>query len=61
MAPFFTGADTNPLSKTKASRVRGFTLTCIERKATKATQSIGTVALTNLFAATCSMRSGSAS
>jgi hypothetical protein len=40
--------------------VRGFTPTCIVRKAIRATQPIGTVALASLFAESRWMRNGSA-
>jgi hypothetical protein len=51
---------TNPLSRTKASRVRGYTPTCIGRKAIRTTQPIGTVGLENPFAGSHSMRNGPA-
>jgi hypothetical protein len=52
---------TNLLRGTMATRVRGFTPTCIARKATRAMQRTGTVGLVSLFAGSRWMRNGSAS
>jgi hypothetical protein len=50
---------TNLLSRTKAPEVRVFTPTCTARKATRATQAIGTVVPASLFAENHSTPSGS--
>jgi hypothetical protein len=46
---------TNPLSKTKASRVRGYTPTSIEKKTIRTTQRTGIAALASPFAESRSM------
>ena len=50
---------TNLLSRTKAWRVRGFTLTCIARKAIRAMRRTGMVGRGNPFAGNPSMPNGS--
>jgi hypothetical protein len=52
---------TNPPSRTKARRVRGYTPTCIARKAIRATQFIGIVGLVSPFVDNRWMRNGIAS
>jgi len=52
---------TNPPSKTKGATVRGFTPTCIARKAIRVTPLTGTAGLANPSAANRSMRNGSTS
>ena len=48
-------------NRTKARRVRGYTPTCIAKKAIRETQLIGTVGQVSRFAGSRSMRNGSAS
>ena len=50
---------TNPPSRTKGWRVRGFMPNCIARKTIRATRLIGAVGPANLFAGGRSMRNGS--
>src|ERR1700736_4562793 len=51
---------TNPRSKTKASRDRGYTPTCTGRRATRVTPPTGIVGLVNLCAGSRSTGNGSA-
>src|SRR5260370_34428658 len=56
-----TGSErTKPLSRTRGSRVRGYTPTCTARRATRVTQPIGTTGQASPSAGSRSMRNGSA-